>query len=155
MRSLAKHPLFQVMLTLQNTPEPRLPLPGMAVSVEPFAPAAAKFDLTLGLSEQVGAGGELLGIGGVLEYSLDLFERETAEGIAARYVRLLEAAIETPDQPLHKLEILDAEERQQLLESFNATARAVPEATLPELFEEQVARTPDAVAVVFGGKSLS
>src|SRR5215510_6691468 len=59
-----------------------------------------------------------------------------------------------PDVPLHQLDILGAEERQMLLESFNATACAVREATLSELFEAQVERTPEATAVVFGEQSL-
>jgi len=103
----------------------------------------------------LGAGGQPLGIEGELEYSVDLFERETVEAIAARFVRLLEGAVASPDVPLHQLEILGPGERQMLLESFNATARPVPEATLPELFEAQVARAPQATALVFGEESLT
>ena len=72
-----------------------------------------------------------------------------------RFVRLLEAAAATPDAPLHRLELLEAEERRTLLEGFNATAHEVPDATLPALFEAQVERTPDAIAVVFGAEALS
>ena len=91
-RSLARHPLFQVMLVLQNAPEPELALPGLALCPEAVMLDVAKFDLTLGLGERLGPEGEPLGIEGGLEYSVDLFERETVEAMAARFVRLLEAA---------------------------------------------------------------
>ena len=113
-RSLARHPLFQVMLVLQNAPGPGsdASLPGLAVDSQPLVMDVAKFDLTLGLGERLGAGGEPLGIEGSLEYSLDLFDRAAAENIVARFVRLLEQAVESPDVPLHRLAILEAAERQ-------------------------------------------
>ena len=143
-RTLARHPLFQVMLVFQNTPGADASLPGLTASPEPLVSEVAKFDLTLDLSERRDNGGELLGIDGELEYSLDLFERETAEAVAARFVRLLRAAVESPDLPLHRLEILAPDERQRLLESFNDTASPVPDVTIPELFEAQAQRTPEA-----------
>ena len=95
-RSLARHPLFQVMLVLQNAPGAELRAAGPEQSgSEPLTSEVAKFDLTLDLGERLGPGGEPLGIEGGLEYSRDLFERETAEAIAARLVRLLEAAVES------------------------------------------------------------
>ena len=75
--------------------------------------------------------------------------------MARHFVRLLEAAVAAPDEPLHRLGFSTPDERHTLLESFNATAHEVPNATLPELFEAQVARTPDAIAVVFGEQALS
>ena len=154
-RSLARHPLFQVMLVLQNAPGEELALPGLALCPEEVMLDVTKFDLTLGLGERLGPEGEPLGIEGGLQYSVDLFERETVEAMAARFVRLLEAALATPDMPLHRLEILGPGERHMLLESFNATARSLPEATLPQLFEAQVERDPQAIALVFGEQSLA
>ena len=72
-----------------------------------------------------------------LDYDPARFDRGTAEAIAARFVRLLEHAVESPDLPLHRLQLLTAGERQTLLETFNATAHGVPEANLPGLFEAQ------------------
>ncbi len=146
-RSLARHPLFQVMFVLQNTPESGLSLPGLSARAEPLSCEVAKFDLTLDLVECLGPQRNPQGIEGALEFSRDLFEQGTAQSIAARFVRLLNAAVATPDAPLYRLDILDAGER-HTLEEFNATAHPLPEATLPELFEAQVARTPEAVAVV-------
>ena len=70
-------------------------------------------------------------------------------------MRLLEAAVADPERAIGRLDILGAEERATILREWNATARAVPCATLPELFAAQVARTPEAVAVVFEEERLS
>src|SRR5262245_52859392 len=154
-RSLGRHPLFQVMLALRNTPGPELAMPGLEVSVEPVRSHVAKFDLTLDVGEQVGPGAEPLGIKGALEYSVDLFDRATAEALVRRFERLLQAALVQPDTPLSQLDILDADERHTLLVGFNATTRALPETTLAGLFEAQAARTPDAVAVECGKLALT
>ena len=90
-----------------------------------------------------------------LDYQPDLFDRDTVEAIAGRLIRLLEAAVVDPNQPIGRLDILAPEERHKILREWNDTAREVPSATLPELFEAQVAKTPDAVAVVFEDTSLS
>ena len=154
-RSLARQPLFQVMLALQNVPQENLVLPGLSVRPEPLDSDVAKFDLTLSLAETLGPGGEPLGIEGVLEYSADLFERATAEVLAARYAQVLAAAAAHPEVAVSRLDVFAPGERRMLLEAFNDTARAVPPATIAELFEAQAARDPDAVAVVFGEQQLS
>ena len=117
--------------------------------------ASAKFDLSLSLAEQLGADGTPGGLAGVLEYASDLFERASVEAIADRLIRLLEAAVAQPDRPIGSLEILAPAERHRILREWNDTARAVPRATLPQLFAAQVARTPDAVAALFEQHSLS
>src|SRR5207249_12096180 len=95
------------------------------------------------------------GIAGVLEYASDLFERASIEALAGRLVRLLEGAVAQPEPAIGSLEILGPDERHRILREWNATARAVPRASLPELFAAQVARTPDATAVVFEDECLS
>jgi amino acid adenylation domain-containing protein/non-ribosomal peptide synthase protein (TIGR01720 family) len=154
-RSLARQPLFQVMLVLHNAPRAELPLPDLSVSLEPLAATAAKFDLTLNLLENSSSSGEPLGIVGGLEYSLDLFEQASAEMLVTRLIRLLEHAVQSPDVPLHRLDVLAPDERQTLLQGFNVTAHPVPQITVAELFELQVARTPDSPAVTFGDVTLS
>ena len=82
----------------------------------------------------------------------------TAEVLASHQVRflgMLAQLAKSPEVSLHRLEILEPRERELLLDSFNATVRPLPEATLPELFEAQVARDPQAIAVVFGKESLT
>ena len=154
-RSLARHPLFQVALLLQNAPDAELTLPGLAIQPEPFPWDVAKFDLTLGLSELRGLGGEPMGIEGGLEYNLDLFEKATAEAMAARIVRFLKAAAASPDLPLHRLEILDPDERRLLLQTSDAAAYRMPDATLPALFEARAASAPGAAALVHRGRELT
>ena len=70
-------------------------------------------------------------------------------------MRILEAVTAEAGQQIREIDLLGAEERRRILEGWNDTERAVPQATLPELFEQQVERTPDAVAVVFEDQQLS
>src|SRR5258706_364284 len=91
-RSLARHPLFQVMLTLQSNAPASLELVGLTIVVEPVAHASAKFDLSLSLAEQRASDGTPAGLLASLEYAIDLFDRTTAEAMSQRLVRLLEAA---------------------------------------------------------------
>ena len=77
------------------------------------------------------------------------------EALAGRLVRLLEAAVAEPERAIGRLDILSPRERDTILREWNDTAHAIPSATLPELFAAQVAKTPDAVAVVFEDESLS
>src|SRR5580658_9583860 len=90
-----------------------------------------------------------------LEYRPDLFDRVSVEALRGLLIRLLEASVAQPDCAIGRLDILDAAERQTLLCDWNDTARAIPVATLPELFAAQAARSPEAVAVVFGEQRLS
>ena len=147
-RSLAHHPLFQVLLALQNATEATLELPGLAVEEHEIAVSTAKYDLSLMLTERPGSGG----IDGFLGYDSDLFDRETALAVVDRFVRLLTDAVENPGKPIAALDILAAEERHRLLVEWNGTGRGAM-VLLPDLFEAQVSRTPDRVAVVAGGRS--
>ena len=90
-----------------------------------------------------------------LQYRTDLFERSTVEAIGRRLVALLEAVVADPNQPIGRIDILAHEERRQILFEWNATAREVPQATLPALFEAQVERSPEAIALVFEESTLS
>src|SRR5262249_41898748 len=124
---------------------------GLAARFEPVATASAKFDLSVSLGEERGGDGTPRGIAGVIEYAADLFERSDVEGLAARLVRLLEAAGADPRRAISSLDILSADERATLLHGFNDTAHALPAATLPPLFAAPALRTPDALAVAVGG----
>src|SRR5690349_977633 len=143
------------MLVLQNNAELKLGLAGLEARFEAVATASGKFDLSLSLAERRGSDGSPAGIEGALEYASDLFDRASVEAIAGRLVRLLEGAVADPGRAIGKLDILGAAERHTILREWNATARAVPGATLPELFAAQVARTPAADAVVFEDERLS
>src|SRR5262249_27136060 len=150
-RSLSRHPLFQVMLVLQNSAEVALELAGLSVAAEPVATGSAKFDLSVSLAERRGADGSAAGLVGSLGYALDLVEPASAQAFAGRFL----AAVAAPERPIGALDLLSAAERRSVLSDFNATARAVPAATLPQLFAAQVANSPQATAVVFEDESLS
>ncbi len=149
-RELDHPPLFQVMFSLQNIPATHLSLPGLTMTAEKVDAAAAKFDLTLSLEE--GAGGYQ----GELVFNRALFEPSTITRLAEGFLRLLEQGLRTPERPLHELEFLSAGERQQLLQTFNATDAAFEAVlSLSEQLERQVERTPGSVAVVCGDERLS
>ncbi|WP_416968655.1 amino acid adenylation domain-containing protein [Streptomyces sp. 4F14] len=153
-RSLARHPLFQVMLAFRPS-EPELRLPGLTATQIPVETGATKVDLTFNLGELRALDGSPDGIEGFLQYSADLFDRGTAEGIVVRLERLLWAAVDAPDLPIGALEILGSDERRGIVEEFNDTARDIPATTFPHMFEEQAARRPEAVAVTDVGRVLT
>ena len=154
-RSLARHPLFQVMLAFQNTPETTLELPDIIATLEPIDINTAKFDLLFNLSERRAADGRPEGIEGLIEYRSDLFEHSSVEAIGRRLVALLEAVVADPSQPIGRIDLLAPEERRQILFEWNDTARDLPQITLPALFEAQVERSPEAIALVFEERTLS
>ena len=154
-RSLARHPLFQVMLAFQNNAPARFEVPGLAARFEPVAVGRAKFDLSVSVSERRREDGTACGIVGEIEYAADLFERGTVEGLAGRLVRLLAGAVAHPDCPIGRLELLGAEERESILAGWNATGREVLPGSLPCLFAAQAGKRPDATAVVFERGRLS
>ncbi|HEX7240562.1 MAG TPA: condensation domain-containing protein, partial [Longimicrobiaceae bacterium] len=151
-RDPSRNPLFQTMFILQQRAmhgwTPELPL----LTFEHFEvdPGTAKFDLGLLLDE---LDGFLLAL---MEYDTDLFDRATAERMAEHYQALLRGAVEDPGRRLSDLPLLAPGERAQLLEGWNDTALEAPPARcVHDLFREQAARTPDAVAVVSEAGSLT
>jgi amino acid adenylation domain-containing protein len=150
-RSLTRHPLFQVMLVLQNQASPVLELPGTSVDQLPAGHARAQFDLSFEFDEVPGQDG----IRGAVTFAADLFEQATVEAIARRLIRVLDAVTAHPEATLSRIDVLEEAERRNVVADWNRTLKNVPPATLPELFEAQAARTPDAVAVVFEGTELT
>ncbi|WP_437079543.1 amino acid adenylation domain-containing protein [Streptomyces sp. enrichment culture] len=154
-RTLSHHPLFQVMLALQNAPVTELELPGLRAEVELGRTGTAKFDLFFSLAERRGAHGEPQGITGAVEYSSDIYDAPTVLALFDRWVRLLGAAVSDPDRALADLDILTPEEHRRAVVDFNDTAHPVPEASLGELFARQAGETPGAPAVTDGDRTLS
>ena len=154
-RSTARHPLFQVMLALQNNAEAHLELPGITATPEPVDIATSKFDLALDLTERFAADGTPDGIDGFLQYSADLFDRETVEALVARLVRVLESVVAEPGRPIGSVEVLSQAERERALVTWNASAHQLAPTTLPELFEAQVARTPGSTALAVGDETVT
>ncbi|HLK73644.1 MAG TPA: amino acid adenylation domain-containing protein, partial [Streptosporangiaceae bacterium] len=154
-RSAARHPLFQVMIADEDVAAVDWQLPGLRIEREPVPAGAAKFDLTLFFQQNHDPGGARAGISATFEYAADLFDRATVQALAGRLTRLLAQAAAAPARPLSTLDVLTPAERRQLLHDWNDTARPVPRATVPELFEQQAARTPHAPAVVSAAGELT
>ncbi|TDC44700.1 amino acid adenylation domain-containing protein, partial [Actinomadura sp. KC345] len=153
-RSMARHPLFQVVLSFQNNPEVRLELDGLSGGAEPLGSGAAKYDLSLYLEERHGDDGAPGGIEAGLEYALDLFDPGTAESIADRFERLVRELVAAPDAPIGAAEILSGDERRTLLREWAAgRGEDFTWTAVPALFERQAAERPDAPAVTFDGVS--
>ncbi|MWV46109.1 amino acid adenylation domain-containing protein [Paenibacillus sp. HJL G12] len=154
-RSRARHPLFQIMMVLQNTPDAVLELQGTTSSLGIQSAGTAKFDLTWEWNERRNGSGSPDGLDGILEFSMDLFARSTIEALALRYVRVLECIVSEPSKPIGKIDILLPEERRDIVLEWNPKTEGVIPATLPELFEAQVIRSPQAVAIVHEGVALN
>ena len=142
-RSLARHPLFQVMLAFEHNVDVRFDVPDLSATWQPFATDTARFDLAFSLTEQRSPDGGPAGIGGILQYATDLYDRASAESLCHRLICLLEAAVAEPDQAIGKLDILAPAERHRILREWNDTARPIQPATLLEMFAGQVARAPE------------
>ncbi|MFD8146637.1 amino acid adenylation domain-containing protein [Streptomyces sp. NPDC059708] len=149
-RSIAYHPFFQVMLAWQE-PLGRLEFAGLDAESQTLETGTAKFDLFFNMIPDASGGAEVR-----LEYAVDLFDAGTVETLAARFVRVLDALAADADRTVGGVDVLDAAERELLLDRYNDTAAEVPAGlTVPELFEAQAARTPDAPALVCDGRTLS
>ncbi|MBQ1117161.1 non-ribosomal peptide synthetase [Streptomyces sp. C3-3] len=154
-RSMSRHPLFQVMLTLHNNPSAPFRLSGVEVGTQRVDTQVAKFDLLFSLRESYSADGRPGGVEGFVEYSKDLFDETTAERVAAAYVRVLENVLAEPGRPVGRIEVLDPVARHELLVARNDTEHEVPAASLPALFQDRVAAHPGAPALVYGDEELS
>src|SRR5580692_3846667 len=157
-RSLARHPLTQVMLTLQNTGTAagrEAGLPGITAAPVIAGQAQARFDLSVVVSETTGADGRPGGLRAAVTAAADLFDEDIAALIANRLGRVLAAVADDPQARLHQIAVLEPDERAQVVAEWNDTAAPLPEATAPELIVAQASRTPDAVAVVYGDAVLS
>ncbi|MCD2097337.1 non-ribosomal peptide synthase/polyketide synthase [Rhodococcus rhodochrous] len=154
-RSTARHPLFQVMLSFENLRAAHVELRGLTLDVLDIETAVARFDLQLTLTEDFAEDGTPNGLGAAFTYATDLFDHATVRGFADRFVRILEAVVREPEVVVGDIDLLDADERLAVLESWNDTAHELEPATLVDLFDARVATDPDAVAVAFEGEQLT
>ena len=150
-RSLARHPLFQVMLNLQNAARADVDFTGVQVSGVQARQSVAKFDLDIAMSEDFDDAGTPAGLRGALTGTADLFDPASVQRFAQWFVRVVEQMAADPGVRLSAVSLLDGAERHRVVVEWNDTAVDVPALTLPELFEQQAARAPGAVAVVCEG----
>ena len=143
-RDMGQTPLFQVVFELNNNASASLSLTDLEIYPEPFENNTAKFDLTFGIAE--GEAGLQLEI----EYSTDLYDEQTIIRMGGHYKTLLQSVVDQPSLQISDLQMLPASELDQLVNDFNNTLREFPNTkTIVQLFEEQVARTPDQNALQF------
>ncbi|MBD2083577.1 non-ribosomal peptide synthetase [Trichocoleus sp. ST-U3] len=149
-RDLSRNPLFQVLFALRNVPTQTLELPGVSLSLEEMESQTARFDLVLNLSQEAG------GLTGVFEYNKELFNASTVQRMAGHFQTLLESIVANSDRSISTLPFLTQPERHQLLVEWNNThTNDSTDRCLHQLFEEQVERTPDAIAIIFKNQQLT
>ncbi|MBW4630463.1 MAG: amino acid adenylation domain-containing protein [Iphinoe sp. HA4291-MV1] len=149
-RSLSHTPLFQVMFVLQNAPMSVVEPTGLSVSLLPVESTTAKFDLTLSMQNTAS------GLVGVWEYNTDLFDSSTIERMAGQFQTLLSGIVANPIGQISQLPLLTEPEQQQLLIEWNDTTVDYPtDKCIHFLFESQVERTPNAVALVYENQQLT
>ncbi|QTB52097.1 non-ribosomal peptide synthetase [Burkholderia pseudomallei] len=150
-RSTAHPPLFQVMFVWQNMPAGELTIPGLTIRAVETPLQTAQFELTLSLQE---AGDDIVGH---LNYASALFDESTVRRYVTYWCRLLEGMTAgAADQTIVGLPLLDEAERKQVVYEWNATERDYPiEQCIHQLFEAQVDRKPEAIALTFDGQRLS
>src|SRR5437588_5771268 len=149
-RELNRNPLFQVVFQLQNMPTTGERRANTTQPSFEINRSTAIFDMSVNLWE---TGND---IKGEIEYNTDLFDEATIERLARHYRRLLESIVAHSDQPISQLSLLSASEERQLVREWNQTATDYPRAScIHQLFEAQVQRSPEAVAVIFENQQLS
>ncbi|AFZ01580.1 non-ribosomal peptide synthetase [Calothrix sp. PCC 6303] len=149
-RDLSRNPLFQVWFALHNLPIPTLQLGDLTLTPIEVETGTAQFDLSLDIyiGEQ--------GLTGAIEYSSELFEAATIARMVEHFQTLLNGIVVNSQTKLSEVPLLTATEKQQLLIEWNQTQTAIVESqSLHEVFTQQVEKTPDAIAIIVGGESLT
>ncbi|EGE39932.1 non-ribosomal peptide synthetase [Streptomyces sp. SID4928] len=150
-RTLARNPLFQVMLVFQNVSgDDTFTLPGLDATPVSADPGVAKLDLQFTLAERPDGAG----ITGMLIYQTSLFDHTTAQALADRYVTLLAALVARPELPVHRAAVLSPPQRAGVLAASTGDERPLPHAPLPRLLAERYAAGATAPALIDDGISL-
>ncbi|MCU0289164.1 MAG: amino acid adenylation domain-containing protein, partial [Acidobacteria bacterium] len=142
-RDTSRNPLFDAMFVLQNMDIEEINIPGLKLSPYPYENKTSKFDLTL-------SGVEIKGkLFFTFEYSTKLFKKETVDRFITYFKNIIDGLISDKDKKISDVEIITEEEKKQILFVFNDTAAQYPkDKTIHQLFEEQVLKSPDRIAVV-------
>jgi amino acid adenylation domain-containing protein/FkbH-like protein/thioester reductase-like protein len=149
-RTLSYSAIFQVLLVVHNTPRDDLRLPGLILAQQDVPSQASHFDVTLSLQETTE------GVCGALNYASDLFDASTIARWAHCFGMVLRHVMRQTGESISRLPMMSPEERRRVVEDFNQTRADFPhEKLIGELFEEQVARSPEAIAVVSEDRSLT
>lgn len=142
-----RNPLFDVMFTYQNKQETSVKINNKEIKVIPISNNIAKFNLSLEVQPKT----HTINI----EYRTDLFKKETIEKLFNHYINIIYLVMNNIDAKISDVDILSEDEKNKIIYSFNNTKNDYPEKTFSTLFEEQVEKTPNKVAVVFEDKMLT
>ncbi|UHA73128.1 non-ribosomal peptide synthetase [Paenibacillus sp. 481] len=149
-RDMSRNALFDTMFALQNTEQQEINIEGLSLKSVPSINTVSKVDLTLEAFEEAEA------ITCSIEYSTALYKRETIERLSAHLIQLLDVIVNDPQTTISSIEMITRAEQQQILEAFNTTTADYPrDKSISQLFEEQVERTPNQVAVRFDSQQLT
>jgi amino acid adenylation domain-containing protein len=149
-RDMSRNPLFSTSFVLQNMDLTKLPAIGFTATPYKYDIKTSKFDLTLEVAEK----SEMIEYS--IEYCTDLFAEETIGRLAGHFNNALHDITENPGKKLSEIDILSDAERRQLLYEFNDTAADYPRnKTIQQIFEEQVDKTPDNTALIFGDRKMT
>ncbi|HEY3581710.1 MAG TPA: condensation domain-containing protein, partial [Pyrinomonadaceae bacterium] len=149
-RDASHAPLVQVVFALQNAPQGDLTALDLQLNYVEVETATAKYDLVVNVYEVE----DKLSI--VFTYSTDLFDAASMQRLGRHFKALLAAVIENVDRRVAEIDFLDPAERRELLVERNATPAVYPvEKSVVELFEEQVKRSPQAIALVYQGTEIT
>jgi surfactin family lipopeptide synthetase A len=143
-------PIFQVMFVLQNAPVEPSDLVDLQLTPLNLETGTSQYDLTLMMEETE------VGLSGSFAYNSDLLERATIRRLVSHFQVLLEGIVANPNRLIEQLPMLTEKDRRQLLIEWNNTSTEYPQdKCVHQLFEEQVERTPDAIAVIFKEQQLT
>ncbi|WP_432408908.1 amino acid adenylation domain-containing protein [Wukongibacter sp. M2B1] len=149
-RDMSRNPLFDTMFTMQNIESEELKIEDVKFETYGIENKAAKFDLTLSAVEA----GEIIEFD--LEYCTELYKKETIQRLSRHFKNILRKIAENPEESIDQIDMLTEEEKRQLLIDFNDTKREYPrDKTIHELFEEQVEKSPDNIALIFEDKEVT
>ena len=150
-RDISRNPLFQVMFTLQNTPDiKQLHLREVELSRYDYEHTTSMFDISVFLTEIPA------GLQGLAEYCTDLFNEQTIERMIDHFKELLSSIVKEPDQKIESLSMITGTEKHKVLVEFNNTRTDYPfDKSIVDLFEEQVLKTPDSIALIFEENQLT
>jgi amino acid adenylation domain-containing protein len=157
-RAMDRLPIFQHAFNMHHAPYPELRLDGVELEVtEALGNQTAKFDLqviVIPRAQQNAAAGDEVAM--IWEYATDLFRRDTVQRMWGHYQRLLAALLADPARPVSAAPLADGDERRRVLRAWNRTDADYPrEATVHALFAEHAARTPDAAATEWNGRTTT
>ncbi|WP_281377115.1 non-ribosomal peptide synthetase [Fontibacillus panacisegetis] len=149
-RDMSRNPIFDVMFVMQNNEEEEVSAQGLTLEEVETESGVAKFDLTISVNSTTE------GYNINWEYCDELFKEETVRRMAAHFEQIVREILETPTKKISEIEVITETEKNQILFDFNDTKIIYPkDKSIQGLFEDQVKKTPQEIAIVFEGQKMT